>query len=72
METAIATAQLWWNLPMCAKLFVFPQPLVFPVQMGNLLYKGYKWMYPTPPKKEYIIVQIEFDEDDNECVILHS
>jgi hypothetical protein len=70
MDTAITTVQLWWNLPTYAKLFIFPQPLVLPVQVGSMLYKGYTWLYPPSPKKQYIVVEINFDEEDEECVIV--
>ena len=70
MDAILTTAQLWWNLPTIAKLLISPQPLLFPIQCGNMLYKGYKWFYPPPEKVKYVVVEIEQDDEDADCLVI--
>lgn len=70
MDTLLYTAQFWWNLPTVAKLLILPQPLLFPIQCGNMVYKGYQWFYPPPEKIRYIVFQLEEEEDDNDCLVI--
>jgi hypothetical protein len=69
MEYIITSLSLWNSLPNSVKLLTFsPNLLLLPIQLTTNIYKGYKWLYPTPP--ETVILVVDRDEIDTEFTIV--
>ncbi len=57
MEYILTSLSIWNQLPAPIKLLTFsPNLILFPIQISTQIYKGYKWLYPTPPETIILVI----------------
>jgi hypothetical protein len=57
MDLILSSFSIWNQLPAPIKLLTFsPNFILLPIQISTQIYKGYKWLYPTPPETIILVI----------------
>ncbi len=57
MDLILSSISIWNQLPAPIKLLTFsPNFILLPIQISTQIYKGYKWLYPSPPETIILVI----------------